>query len=94
MFTVICIMFGGITVGYLLRKKPLTQVNRIITILIWALLFLLGVEVGDNPQVIGSITTLGIEALIISLLSTLGSCIAAWALWTTINRRNKQGGQQ
>lgn len=43
---IIALMLGGVGTGYLLRRCNTRPVGRIITILIWLLLFLLGTEVG------------------------------------------------
>jgi uncharacterized membrane protein YbjE (DUF340 family) len=67
MFTVIGIMFLGIGLGYLLRHSNLPGIQRVITLLIWLLLFLLGIEVGQNEQVIRSLPTLGLVALVIAV---------------------------
>ena len=89
MFTVIGIMFVGIGLGYLLRRQSLTWINKAITALIWLLLFLLGIEVGHNEQIIRSLPTLGVEALAIALVCVLGSCLAAWGLWRYVNGRKE-----
>ena len=89
MFTVIGIMFLGIGVGYLMRRQSLSWINKAITILIWLLLFLLGIEVGHNEQIIRSLPTLGLEAFAIALVCVLGSCLAAWALWRHVNNRKE-----
>ncbi len=87
MFSVILFIFLGISSGYLLRKKRSrscakvqTAKDKVITVLIWLLLFLLGVEVGGNEQIIKALPTLGVEALL-SVAGTLGCCVLAWALW-------------
>ena len=90
MFTVIGIMFGGIALGYLLRKQSLSWINRAIMTLIWLLLFLLGIEVGQNEQIIRSLPTLGMEAFIIAIVCVLGSCLTAWGLWKYTNRRKEE----
>lgn len=90
MFTVIGLMFSGILLGYLLRSKRMTQLNKVITCLIWALLFLLGVEVGGNRRIIEGLATLGMEAIVITLASVLGSCVAAWALWVVLYKRKRK----
>lgn len=90
MFTVIGIMFVGIGIGYLLRHQSLPWIQKAITFLIWLLLFLLGLEVGQNEQVIRSLPTLGLEALVIAVVCVLGSCIAAWALWKRVSRRKEE----
>lgn len=88
MFSVILFIFLGICSGYLLRKKcsrscakVQTAKDKVITVLIWLLLFLLGVEVGGNEQIIKALPTLGVEALLLSVAGTLGCCALALALW-------------
>ena len=83
-------MFCGIGVGWLLRHRRLTMLSRVITVLIWVLLFCLGIEVGMNPQVIGHLSDLGLEALVLCLAGTLGSLVLAWLLWRIVLK--KKGG--
>jgi uncharacterized membrane protein YbjE (DUF340 family) len=90
MFIVIGIMLAGIGIGYLMRRQSLPWINKTITALIWLLLFLLGLEVGHNKQIIRSLPTLGIEAFAIAIVCTLGSCIAAWGLWKYVNKRKRE----
>ena len=90
MFTVIGIMFVGIALGYLLRCQSLPWINKAITALIWLLLFLLGIEVGHNEQIIRSLPTLGLEAFSIAIVCVLGSCLAAWALWKYTHGRKEE----
>ena len=52
MFIIIGIMLTGMLVGYLLRNKRLLWIHKIITLLIWTLLFLLGIDVGGNEAII------------------------------------------
>ena len=86
MFTIIGLMLTGMLLGYLLRKRSLHKIHTVITVLI-ALLFILGIEVGGNEQIIKGLHTIGIEAVILTLGSTLGSVIAAWALWKALYRK-------
>lgn len=81
MFTIIGLMLTGMLLGYLLHKRDLQKIHRLITVLIWLLLFILGIEVGSNEQIIRGLHTIGLEALILTLGGTLGSVVAAWALW-------------
>ncbi len=89
MFTVILIMFAGIILGASLRKYRIKHINRLITILIWMLLFILGVEAGSNKDIINGLLTLSLEAVIITIATVLGSCIAAWSLWYVLYKRKK-----
>lgn len=92
MFIVILFIFLGILSGVLCRKLSTgarishTEVaarwqGRIVTWLIWLLLFLLGVEVGSNEMIVRSLPTLGVEALLLSSAATLGCCVLACMLW-------------
>ena len=83
-------MFTGIGIGYLMRRQSFPWINKVITVLIWLLLFLLGIEVGNNEQIILSLPTLGMEALSIAIACVLGSCIVAWGLWKYINWKKEK----
>lgn len=101
MFIVILFIFLGILSGVLYRKLStgarisLTDVaarwqGRIVTWLIWLLLFLLGIEVGSNEMIFRSLPTLGVEALLLSLAATLGCCVLAWMLWSVSKNNTMQ----
>ncbi len=91
MFTIIGLMLTGMLVGYLLRRRDLAFIHKVITLLIWILLFILGIEVGGNERIVKGLHTIGLEAIILTVGGTLGSVIAAWALWKTLYKR--KGGQ-
>lgn len=81
MLKIVSIMLAGILAGYLLRGRRLPALGRVVTALIWALLFLLGVEVGGNQRIVSGIQTLGLEALLLTIAGCAGSVLCAWALW-------------
>ena len=74
MFIIIGIMLTGMLVGYLLRNKRLLWIHKIITLLIWTLLFLLGIDVG----------------IIITLAAVTGSVLCVWGLWYLLYIRNRR----
>ena len=92
MLKVVAIMLSGVAVGFLLRKRQLKVVPHAVTVFIWALLFLRGVEVGTNPQVIEGITSLGLEALWLSLAGVAGTVLFSWGLWQWVS--HKKGGDR
>ena len=90
MFIVILFIFLGIGIGYAVRTRttsaPLVSTvnkwsGKATTWLIWLLLFMLGLEVGSDKHIIASLPTLGVEALLLAVCATVGSCVLAWALW-------------
>lgn len=90
MFIIIGIMLTGMLTGYLLRSRRLSWIHKVITLLIWLLLFLLGIDVGGNEAIVKGLHTIGLEALIITLAAVIGSSLAAWGLWHLIYVRNKE----
>lgn len=91
MFTIIGLMLTGMLLDFLLRKQKLSGIHKVITVLIWLLLFLLGIDVGGNQKIINGLHTIGLEAIVITLAAVLGSVTAAWALWYVLYKRNKEG---
>ena len=89
MFIVLSFMLAGIIVGYLLRSKKIRFFQGLIITLIWLLLFLLGLEIGSNNDVISQFGKLGLEAFIIAAGGTMGSVLAAKFLWKKVERNKK-----
>lgn len=94
MFTVISVMIVGLCVGLLLRHRCLVFVPRVITALIWLLLFLLGVEVGGNSDVINSLGSLGVEAFVLAVAGVCGSAVLSWLLYVFVLRSVRRGGRR
>ncbi|HHV85675.1 MAG TPA: lysine exporter LysO family protein [Petrimonas sp.] len=94
MVLIIALMLSGILVGYLFKKKKITWISRVITLLIWVLLFLLGIDVGSNQAIMSGLHTIGLEALVITVGAVLGSVVGARLLWKWINKDLKEEARQ
>lgn len=82
MISILSFLIAGIVVGYFLRKYPFTRfVPRVITYLIFLLLFFLGLSVGSNEQVVKRFPFIGWDAFLISTAATLGSLLCAWFVY-------------
>ena len=90
MLSVVLFIFGGVVIGRLLRRYRLGWVSRLTDALIWLLLLLLGVEAGSNPQVVGSLSTLGLEATLIALMALAGCCLLSWLMWRVLKLHKKE----
>lgn len=78
MLTVFLIMLVGVATGVGLRSFPIfKQTNKAITVVIFLLLFLLGKQVGEDERVLSNLSTLGVQALLITLGAVLGSALCA-----------------
>lgn len=91
MFTVIIIIALGIIVGYFLRNKSKTKsfIEKLTMVVIFALLFVLGVAIGSDKNIVSSLQTLGLQALIISLGAIFGSVLLAWWAYVAIFKNRK-----
>ncbi|MGI6231935.1 MAG: LysO family transporter [Prevotella sp.] len=93
MLKVVLIMLCGIGTGCIMRRCHIKLWPWIITVLIWLLLFLLGIEVGSDPHILKSLSKLGVEALVLSLGGIAGSIALAYALWKWIQATTAKGQQ-
>ena len=80
MIIILVIMFAGMALGYFLRnKEKLIKLNdKFILYAIFLLLFLLGVAMGNNEQIMNNLGSIGFHALIISIGAILGSIVLAY----------------
>ncbi|HOK61035.1 MAG: LysO family transporter [Tenuifilum sp.] len=83
MITVVSIMAGGMLLGFLLRAKQriVSGNEKLITYAIYLLLFMMGVSIGSNEQIMNSLSTLGIVALIVSMGAIIGSILTGFLVF-------------
>lgn len=78
--------------GYLLRKVEILQrIGKPISYTILLLLFLLGISVGANDAIMSNLATLGGQAFILAFAGTLGSVLAAWAVYHFFFKERRRG---
>ena len=84
-------MFGGIFIGYLLRKhkKLVKPVDKITMFSIYLLLFLIGVSIGSNKEIITNIGSLGIIAVILSSGAIIGSILLSVPVYKKFFKDNE-----
>ncbi len=95
-FTLLIIGFLslGIIVGLLFRKKKIRGLSHTTMWLICFLLFMLGLEIGNNREALSQLDTLGLTALLLTVGSVTGSVILAWLLWQFMRKRSKNKEQK
>lgn len=87
MLILFAVIICGVITGRLLSSRRLAFVSRLVTVIVWVLLFLLGLEVGSDRTVVDGLATLGVTALIICLFSVSGSICASWLLWRYVRKQ-------
>ena len=91
MLIIIGFFVGGIVLGRLLRSRQqvIKAADRFTMWAVFLLLFVLGVSVGVNQQVLANIGSLGLKAGVLSLGAVVGSIAAVQLLnlWPVRDRR-------
>jgi uncharacterized membrane protein YbjE (DUF340 family) len=90
MIVILIVLSAGILTGLLLIKRPKIHRinNHLLNWAIYLLLFLLGLSVGTNKEVIQNLGKIGYEALVIALASIFGSVILSGLLFKLLFNKN------
>lgn len=75
--------------GYFLRgrNRIIKFTDKVTTVAICLLLFLLGLSVGGNEKIINSIAKLGIQAFVLTAGAVSGSVLLSYFVYVYIFRR-------
>ncbi len=81
MFRILFLLVLGVGVGYALRRvAAVRRVDRTVRLTVCFLLFLFGVALGENRELLGQIGRVGGEAAAVALAGAAGSFGAACLL--------------
>lgn len=96
MIIVLLLMLAGMLTGFALRQRSIVlKINEKLTsVAIYILLFLLGISVGLNKTIIQQLDKIGIQALIITLGAISGSVLTLWILYRTFLKDLKPSNEQ
>lgn len=79
MLRILVLLIIGIGVGVLLRGRPCIKATKwSIQITVCLLLFVFGVSIGSNRDLIDNLYNFGWQAMVIACLGVAGSIVAAW----------------
>ncbi len=83
MLALILLFVLGVGLGLLLRKrKPLAPlVEKLTQVVVCALMVVLGISVGGNPQVMQNLGSLGLQALALTVGAVTGSILMVRGLF-------------
>ena len=88
-FAILGSLLTGLVIGYIIKGRQVPGIGRILTVLVWVLLFGLGIKVGTDEEVVDKLPIIGMEALFITIGAITGSVFFAWVLWRFLNKRNQ-----
>lgn len=88
MFYVLLLLMAGIATGYLFRRvKVLHKVEKTISLTIFCMLFVFGVSIGSNDELIGNLGKFGYQAVILAVVGTVGSLCASCLVYRLLFRK-------
>ena len=91
MFTFISLMAVGALIGYPLRNKStFDKVPQLIHIVVCTLLFLLGLSIGLNKELVSNFGYFCEQAAVIASLSILGSVVASLIVYKLFFMKGNQ----
>ena len=87
MFLILGILFVSTALGLLLRNVTMfKKLERTIAYTIYAMLFTFGITIGSNPDFFDNIGRYGIQAVILSVASIIGSIFASMLAWKILRK--------
>lgn len=89
MLFILALLCGGILAGRLLNRKRevIRTFDRLTTWSIYLLLFLMGVSIGTNQEIMANLSSLGLKAIIIAAFSLAGSILLSVAIYHLFFRK-------
>ena len=92
MLLVLLCLCAGILLGIVLRRRErfLKVIDQLTVWFIYIFLFLLGLTVGLNREIIAQFGRLGMQAIIIALACVIGSLVPAWFVYHFFFARGKK----
>lgn len=80
MFNILILHSSGIILGLLLRRRGKSiSFQRSTTVTVSALILFFGLSIGANDTLLANLSTIGLPAVVITLLGITGSIVAALA---------------
>jgi len=91
MIEILIIMFAGVILGFILRKQKyiIMLVDKLTSISIYLLLFLLGLGVGNNELIINQFSQVGINAILLAFAGISGSVLLSYFVYKLFARDEK-----
>lgn len=91
MFYILMTMFVGIGSGFLLRDiKATRHAGKAVTLAIWAMLFLMGMKIGADRELVSNISSIGLQSALLAIAGVTGSVTAATLLYKFMFRKKSR----
>ncbi|NOQ23756.1 MAG: LysO family transporter [Bacteroidales bacterium] len=92
MIIVLILMSFGIGIGWFLHKhkKFIKITSELTNWAIYLLLFLLGLSVGTNDEILNNFDEIGYQSIIITVFAVMGSVLVSWLCFTLFFKKDER----
>lgn len=91
MFIVLAIVILGVIIGMQIRSpKAPALFSKMLNIIIYVLLLVMGVAVGGNERIVNNLSTIGLQSFVITLGAVFGSIIFAAIIYRSFFKSKEQ----
>ncbi len=89
---ILCLLIVSVGIGLLLRRvRGIAKVGKTAEWTIYLLLFVFGITIGGDSEIVANFASLGLKALVVAAAGVTGSVLLAWLLYKFAA---KKGGLQ
>lgn len=95
MFTVLFLLIIGIGIGYVCRKLTfLHNIEKTISCTVFLMLFVFGVSIGANDELVRNLDRFGYQATLLAVLGTAGSLIGAYFAYRLLFKEERRNDEK
>ena len=88
---ILLVLFTSILIGITLRKyRMVRHRGKTATLTVWLLIFVFGISLGSNKEIVSDFGRMGITAVVVALTGVAGSVLASWVLKSVIDKHNNK----
>lgn len=92
MFKVLILLSAGILLGYLMRNAGfLKHIEKSVSVTVLIMLFVFGVTIGSDTQLVANIGRFGAQAVVLALAGVTGSLVMSYMVYWFMFRKKKGG---
>lgn len=95
MFTVLFLLFIGIGIGYVFRRVTfLHQVEKTVSYTVLLMLFVFGISIGSNDELVSNLDKFGYQAAFLAVLGTMGSLVGGYLAYRFLFKKERRNDEE
>lgn len=88
---ILLLLIVSVGIGVLLQNvRAVRHVERTATWTVWLLIFVFGISLGANEEIVSDFARFGLTAIVVALAGVAGSVLAAWGIGRYIKKTDRR----